>query len=182
VAFAHLIFIANELGKGTNMIYYIEHPSPLGQLLLAATEVGICGVYFEEHRHFKGKDGWQSAAAETPAYAHLSRAARQLNAYFAGGLKDFDVPLDLSGTAFQQKVWDALRAIPFGRSFTYAQHAQGLGNPNALRAVGAAIGRNPVSIIVPCHRVIGSSGEVTGYAGGLERKRYLLALEGIAVK
>jgi methylated-DNA-[protein]-cysteine S-methyltransferase len=164
------------------MIYYIERQSPIGQLLIAATDLGICGIYFEEHRHFKGKQGWQQAPAASSAQDHLLRASRQLDAYFAHELTDFDVPLDLSGTPFQQKVWEALRTIPFGSSVTYARHAQGLGNPNALRAVGAAIGRNPVSIIVPCHRVIGSSGEVTGYAGGLERKRYLLALENIAVK
>lgn len=164
------------------MIGYIEHASPLGRLLMAATEQGICGIYFEEHRHFKGKDGWQPAASGSFAHAHLLKAAQQLDAYFAGQRKRFDVPLDLSGTPFQREVWDALRAIPFGSSLTYARHAHGLGKPTALRAVGAAIGRNPVSIIVPCHRVIGASGEITGYAGGLERKRYLLALEHIAVK
>jgi len=162
------------------MIYYIEHPSPIGRLLIAATDLGICGIYFEEHRHFKGKQGWQHAFADSPAQDHLSRASRQLDAYFARELTDFDVPLDLQGTAFQQSVWQALYKIPFGKSVSYAQQARQLGNPKALRAVGSAIGKNPVSIIVPCHRVIGTSGAVTGYAGGLERKRFLLALEGIA--
>ena len=87
----------------------------------------------------------------------------------------------MTGTAFQRSVWDELTAIPFGASVSYAQHAQRLGNPKALRAVGSAIGKNPVSIIVPCHRVIGTSGAVTGYAGGVQRKRFLLALEGVAV-
>lgn len=163
------------------MIFYIEHPSPVGSLLLAATDDGICGIYFEEHKHFKGKDGWQSADDTTPAGRHLQEAARQLDEYFAGQRTVFDVALDMTGTAFQRSVWDELTAIPFGASVSYAQHAQRLGNPKALRAVGSAIGKNPVSIIVPCHRVIGSSGAVTGYAGGVQRKRFLLALEGVAV-
>ncbi len=162
------------------MISYIEHPSPVGTLLIAATDAGICGIYFEEHKHFKGKDGWLQIPTQS-ASQHLSNAAMQLDEYFAGKRTEFDVTLDLSGTEFQRGVWTALNAIPFGQSVSYAQHAQGLGNPKALRAVGSAIGKNPVSIIVPCHRVIGSSGAVTGYAGGLERKRFLLALENVAV-
>ncbi|HEX2604545.1 MAG TPA: methylated-DNA--[protein]-cysteine S-methyltransferase [Oxalicibacterium sp.] len=164
------------------MIHYIEQASPVGALLIAATERGICGIYFEEHKHFKGKDDWQPAIVGEPAHGHLLKAAEQLSDYFAGERRSFDVALDLSGTPFQQTVWTALCAIPFGRSVSYAQHAQRLGKPTALRAVGAAIGRNPVSIIVPCHRVLGTSGTVTGYAGGLERKRFLLALENIAVR
>lgn len=163
------------------MIFYIEHPSPVGSLLLAATAEGICGIYFEEHKHFKGKDGWQRADDLPPAGRHLQEAARQLDEYFAGRRTVFDVALDMTGTAFQRSVWDELTAIPFGASVSYAQHAQRLGNPKALRAVGSAIGKNPVSIIVPCHRVIGTSGAVTGYAGGVQRKRFLLALEGVAV-
>lgn len=162
------------------MISYMEHPSPIGVLLIAATDVGICGIYFEEHKHFKGKDSW----LEKPTLAamqHLKKAATQLDEYFAGLRTEFDVALDMTGTEFQRGVWTALIEIPFGKSVSYAQHAQGLGNPKALRAVGSAIGKNPVSIIVPCHRVIGSSGAVTGYAGGVERKRFLLALEDIAV-
>lgn len=163
------------------MISYIEHPSPVGILLIAGTDAGICGLYFEEHKHFKGKDGWQQAAAQSPAARHLAETAKQLDEYFAGKRMEFDVPLDMIGTEFQRGVWKELYAIPFGKSVSYAQHAQKLGNPKALRAVGSAIGKNPVSIIVPCHRVIGTSGAVTGYAGGLDRKRFLLALEGIAV-
>lgn len=161
------------------MISYIEQASPVGNLLIAATDAGICGIYFEEHKHFKGKDGWMRPQAGSTAAGHLAQAAMQLDEYFAGKRTTFDVALDLSGTAFQRDVWQALADIPFGRSISYAQHAQKLGKPKALRAVGAAIGRNPVSIIVPCHRVLGSSGAVTGYAGGLERKCFLLALEGI---
>ncbi|MNR79284.1 Methylated-DNA--protein-cysteine methyltransferase [compost metagenome] len=163
------------------MIFYIEHPSPVGMLLLAATEQGLCGIYFEEHKHFKGKDGWQVAPAQSAAATYLHDTARQLDEYFAGQRTEFDVRLDMRGTEFQRSVWQELTAIPFGASVSYGQHAQRLGNPKALRAVGSAIGKNPVSIIVPCHRVIGASGAVTGYAGGLERKRFLLALEGVAV-
>jgi methylated-DNA-[protein]-cysteine S-methyltransferase len=163
------------------MIFYIEHPSPVGRLLLAATEQGLSGIYFEEHKHFKGKDGWQQASTQSAAWKHLQATAQQLDEYFSGQRTEFDVALDMSGTAFQRSVWQELSAIPFGASVSYAQHAQKLGKPKALRAVGSAIGKNPVSIIVPCHRVIGSSGAVTGYAGGVERKRFLLALEGVAV-
>jgi methylated-DNA-[protein]-cysteine S-methyltransferase len=136
---------------------------------------------FEEHKHFKGKDGWLRTPTQA-AVQHLNSAAVQLDEYFARKRTEFDVLLDLSGTEFQRGVWAALSEIPFGISVSYAQHAYGLGNPKAVRAVGSAIGKNPVSIIVPCHRVLGSSGAVTGYAGGLERKRFLLALEGVAVR
>lgn len=163
------------------MISSLEHPSPLGTLLIAASDSGICGIYFEEHKHFKGKEGWLHTP--TPlALPHLENAARQLDQYFAGQRQVFDVALDVSGTTFQRSVWTALSAIPFGHSISYAQHAQRLGSPKALRAVGAAIGKNPVSIVVPCHRVIASTGAVTGYAGGVARKRFLLALENVAVK
>lgn len=161
------------------MISYIDHPSPLGRLLLAATDTGLCGVYFEEHKHFKGMAGWTKPGAQSAASQHLAEAAKQLDDYFSEKRTTFDVMLDLSGTAFQRSVWEALMQIPFGKSISYAQHAQGLGNPKALRAVGSAIGRNPVSIIVPCHRVVGSSGAITGYAGGVQRKEFLLMLEGI---
>jgi methylated-DNA-[protein]-cysteine S-methyltransferase len=163
------------------MISYIEHPSPVGTLLIASTDQGICGIYFEEHKHFKGKDGWMTPMAQSPAAKHLAETAQQLDDYFNGRRTEFDVALDLSGTPFQRSVWNELVNIPFGKSVSYAQHALTLGNPKALRAVGSAIGKNPISIIVPCHRVIGSSGAITGYAGGLERKQFLLALEGITL-
>ncbi len=155
------------------MIYYIEHDSPLGTLLLAATDQGLSGVYFEEHKHFKGKAGWQHQAD----HRHLQKTAEQLDEYFKGMRKTFDLPLDLHGTEFQRKAWQALLNIEFGKTTTYMAHANSIGNIKAVRAIGTAIGRNPVSIIVPCHRVIATSGELTGYAGGLERKQYLLALE-----
>jgi methylated-DNA-[protein]-cysteine S-methyltransferase len=158
------------------MIRYRMHPSPLGELLLAASERGLCGLYFPEHRHFAGPAQWQ----RDDAHALLQEAARQLDAYFEGKRKDFALPLDLQGTAFQRLVWQQLLQLPHGATSTYARHAQAIGAASAARAVGAAIGRNPVSIIVPCHRVLGSDGALAGYAGGLERKRHLLAFEAAA--
>ena len=162
---------------GINMIYYTEHPSPLGSLLLAASALGLCGVYFEAHKYFNGPQGWQ----RDPAHAHLQNAARQLDEYFAGQRSVFDIPLDLRGTSFQQAVWDALQKLPFGCSASYQTIAQRIAKPKAVRAAGTAIGRNPVSIIVPCHRVLGSSGALSGYAGGLSRKQYLLVHEGCSI-
>ncbi len=155
------------------MINYTELDSPLGTLTVAATERGLCGIYFEQHRHFKGKDGWQRNAQHTV----LRQAVRQLEEFFAGKRTAFDVPFDLHGTPFQQEVWAQLLRIPYGATVSYGEHARAVGRPKAARAVGAAIGRNPVSIIVPCHRVVGSNGSLTDYAGGLERKRRLLDLE-----
>jgi len=155
-------------------IHYLNMDSPLGPLLLAATANGICGVYFEHHKHFKGSDGWLLS----PQHPLLSQASQQLRDYFAGQRQDFDLPLDLSaGTAFQQAVWAGLRQIPFGMTTSYGQLAQQIQQPAAVRAVGAANGRNPISIIIPCHRVIAGSGALTGYAGGLENKKALLTLE-----
>ncbi len=150
------------------------YPSPLGQLVLAASPHGLAGVYFEEHRHFKGIAEWQ----RDDAYSVLQHTAQQLDDYFAGTRVDFDLPLDLSlGTAFQQSVWQALRNIAFGSTTSYAAIARQIGNPRAVRAVGAANGRNPLSIIIPCHRVIASSGALTGYAGGVANKKALLVME-----
>jgi methylated-DNA-[protein]-cysteine S-methyltransferase len=155
------------------MIAYTEHPSPLGKLLLAATDQGLRGLYFEEHKYFKGIEGWHRDAN----HPHLRNAVHQLDEYFAGRRNSFDVALDMQGTAFQRAVWRELLALPFGTTATYQAIADRIANPKAIRAAGTAIGRNPVSIIVPCHRVLGSSGSLSGYAGGLERKRTLLALE-----
>ena len=147
-------------------------------MVLAATERGIRGIYFVGQKHFNGTQGWQYAAT----HPYLQQAARQLDEYFSRSRKVFDLPLDLSGTEFQRAIWQQLMEIPFGETTTYAHHARSIGHPKALRAVGAGIARNPVSIIVPCHRVIGSDGSATGYAGGLERKRRLLDLEGIQIR
>lgn len=155
-------------------MYYMNYQSPIGPLLLAASDQGLSGVYFEHHKHFKGSAGWQ----EHEQHLVLQLARQQLQAYFAGQRQDFDLPLDLSsGTSFQQEVWTALRQIPFAKTSSYAALAQEIQRPKAIRAVGAANGRNPLSIIVPCHRVIASNGALTGYAGGLKNKESLLALE-----
>lgn len=154
-------------------MYYTEHPSPLGTLVLAATDIGISGLYFEQHKYFKGIAGWQ----RDDRHLLLRTAARQLDEYFAGQRSVFDIALDVSGTPFQRVVWDVLRTLPFGSTTSYQAIAHSLGNPRAIRAAGTAIGRNPVSIIVPCHRVLGATGALSGFAGGLERKRYLLAHE-----
>jgi methylated-DNA-[protein]-cysteine S-methyltransferase len=155
-------------------MFYTEYESPLGKLLLAASERGLAGVYFEEHKHFKGMAGW----LRDDQYPVLQQTQQQLAAYFAGDRREFDLPLDMSqGTVFQQSVWRALRTLAFGSTASYLSIAQSIGNPGAVRAVGAANGRNPISIVVPCHRVIASSGALTGYAGGLSNKTALLALE-----
>ncbi len=159
------------------MTSYTEYQSPLGTLLLTAGENGVRGLYFEQHKYFKRGSDWRHDRENV----WLMRAASQLDEYFGGGRTRFDLDLDLDGTIFQREVWQQLLAIPFGRTETYGAHAQRIGNPRAVRAVGSAIGRNPVSIIVPCHRVVGSTGSLAGYAGGLERKRYLLALEGSSI-
>lgn len=156
-------------------------PGPLGQLLVAASPLGLAGVWFEGQRH--GPSAEQVALWPVqPDNPFLQQAAAQLKAYWAGAAAAFDVRLDLSaGTPFQQAVWQSLQHIPRTRVWTYAQVAQHAGYPRAARAVGAAIGRNPLGIVVPCHRVVGSDGSLTGYAGGLSRKSALLALEGALV-
>ena len=149
--------------------------SPLGTMLLARTKHGLAGAWFELQKHHPD-------AIDAPERGDdplLAETARQLREYFAGARSAFDVALDLQGTDFQRAVWSALLDIPPGRTTTYGEIARELGVPAASRAVGAAVGRNPVSIIVPCHRVVGSSGALTGYAGGLDRKRLLLRLEGV---
>lgn len=148
---------------------------PLGRMLLAATPRGIAGVWFEDQRHHPDTRGWR----EEPGHPLLRDAMAQLEDYFAGRRRAFDLPLDLqSGTAFQQSVWQALCTIPAGATTSYRAIGERLGRPSASRAVGAAVGRNPVSIVVPCHRVLGAGGALTGYAGGLHRKDALLRLEG----
>lgn len=149
--------------------------SPLGRMLLAATDGGLAGVWFEGQRHGPDTTGWR----EDAGHPVLVEAIAQLRAYFAGERTTFDLPLDLqAGTPFQQSVWNALLAIPNGGTTSYAALARGLGREKAARAIGAAVGRNPLSVVVPCHRVLGTGGGLTGYAGGLERKTALLRLEG----
>ena len=152
--------------------------TPLGPVTLAASTQGLCGLWFDDQKH-----GPTEAERQhwTPDANHpwLHSTARHLEAYFAGKTAVLDVPLDLSaGTVFQQAVWQALLHIATGQSQTYGALAAQLGKPRAVRAVGAAVGRNPVSVIVPCHRILGAGGQLTGYAGGLWRKEALLRLEG----
>jgi methylated-DNA-[protein]-cysteine S-methyltransferase len=154
--------------------------TPLGAMLLTASPQGLCGAWFEGQKHAPDaatQATWQSA----PELPVLLQTTAQLQAYFAGQSQGFDVPLDLSsGTAFQQAVWRGLLAVGFGRSLSYGQLALQLGHAQAARAVGTAVGRNPLSIIVPCHRILGARGQLTGYAGGLWRKQDLLKREGLS--
>jgi len=148
--------------------------SPIGELVITASASGLTGVWFP------GWDlpGVQPDDGRGPASGLLSRARDQLAQYFAGARTAFDLPLDPPGTAFQRRVWSALRTIPYGTTVSYSELARRLGDVRATRAVGAANGKNPIPIIVPCHRVIGARGELTGFGGGLDRKRWLLEHEG----
>jgi methylated-DNA-[protein]-cysteine S-methyltransferase len=148
--------------------HYCRLPSPIGELLLTTDGDALTGVHMEPH---EVRDGWRRDDAL------LGPAAEQVRAYFAGELRDFDLRLAPEGTDFQRRVWEALRAIPFGETISYGELARRLGRPTASRAVGAANGRNPIAIVVPCHRVIGADGTLTGYGGGLDRKRWLLRHE-----
>ena len=153
--------------------------TPLGPVRLAASPTGLAGVWFEGQRHEPGLQLYGPAAwPHLPGHALLQEAAQQLEQYLAGQRAGFDLPLDLSGgTPFQQAVWQALLAIGRGATTSYGALGRQLGRPLAVRAVGAAVGRNPLSVVVPCHRVVGSDGSLTGYAGGLDRKTALLRLE-----
>ena len=153
---------------------YKRLASPVGTLTLFGTDEGVAAILWENDRPARVR---LHVAGEDDRHPVLVEAGRQLNEYFAGVRRQFQLKLDVSGTAFQRAVWDALSTIPFGETRSYAQVAEQIGNPTAVRAVGAANGRNPVSIVVPCHRVIGSSGALTGFAGGLDVKAQLLAFE-----
>ena len=147
--------------------------SPLGPILLARTAKGLAGAWFEGQEHHPGT----FSAPTRPDDPLLARTALQLRAYFAGEAGGFDLPLDLHGTPFQRAVWQALLVVGVGQTRSYGEIATAIGAASAVRAVGGAIGRNPVSVIVPCHRVIGRDGSLTGYAGGVQRKQALLTLE-----
>lgn len=151
---------------------YTVVDSPVGPLTLVAVNGTLAGLYMNDQRH--RPDGSTFGAPDAELFTD---AARQLDEYFAGERTEFDLPLALSGTEFQQRVWAGLRDIPYGETVSYGWLAQHIGQPTASRAVGLANGKNPVGIIVPCHRVIGSTGSLTGYGGGLDRKRFLLAFE-----
>lgn len=167
--------------KFTTSIVQTTVPSPLGPIAIAATVKGLAGLWFTDNqRHLPKELTGPAAWPEDADHPVLQQAREQLGEYFAGRRSRFELPLDLScGTAFQQSVWQALLAIPQGEVTSYGEVSRRIGKPAAVRAVGGAIGRNPVSIIVPCHRVTGSGGALTGYAGGLDRKTALLRLEGV---
>lgn len=150
--------------------------SPIGTLTPVATGGALVGLYMDEQRHHPGVEtfGERVGVGGDPVFEAV---AQQLGEYFAGERTAFDVPLSLAGTPFQVRVWEALLEIPAGETWTYGQLAAHLGNPAASRAVGLANGKNPIGIIVPCHRVVGANGSLTGYGGGLARKRWLLDLE-----
>jgi methylated-DNA-[protein]-cysteine S-methyltransferase len=166
------ISIANTTTKDAKPVLFTRIPSIIGPLLLVSNGEALTGLYMESHTY---------GPTVNPAWIEAERwfrqAREQLDAYFAGSLTQFNVPIAPRGTAFQEAVWKALLMIPYGTTTTYAEIARRLGRPDAVRAVGAANGRNPISIIVPCHRVVGSGGSLVGYAGGLDRKRRLLDLE-----
>jgi methylated-DNA-[protein]-cysteine S-methyltransferase len=157
------------------MTFQYKHVgSPLGQILIAASDDGIKGLWFENQLHHPDTTGWQAVRSQK----WLDQCASEIQSYFEGTLREFKSPLSIPwGTEFQQSVWRELQLIPFGQTTSYGELAMRINNPQAVRAVGAAIGKNPWSIIVPCHRIIGANGSLTGYAGGLERKTSLLRLE-----
>jgi len=151
---------------------YRYHHSPIGRLLLACDAAGLRHLYMDE------PDPWPLSDAWLPASGELDEVCRQLDDYFAGRCQRFELRLAPSGTAFQQAVWRALLDIPYGQTSSYGQLARRIDRPKAVRAVGAANGANPIAVIIPCHRVIGSDGSLTGFGGGLARKELLLRLEG----
>jgi len=156
----------------TETTCFTEFKSPLGLLLLASRAGALTGLYFEGHKPHPRRDGiWRRDDGP------FKTAREQLEAYFAGDLVEFELRTALEGTDFQKSVWSSLRRIPLGKTDTYSQVAKRVKRPTAVRAVGAAIGRNPISIVLPCHRVIGSDGTLTGYAGGTDRKQWLLRHE-----
>ncbi|NVJ65118.1 MAG: methylated-DNA--[protein]-cysteine S-methyltransferase [Gammaproteobacteria bacterium] len=154
-------------------LYFQQFSSPFGKLFIYADQQALKAVVFKP---------WQNLQAENAIEASntiIEKCYQQLTEYFEGKRREFDLPLSASGTTFQQQVWRTLTQIPFGKAWSYGELAQAIGNKNASRAVGAANGKNPISIIVPCHRVIGANGALTGYAGGLTAKQWLLKHEGI---
>ena len=155
------------------MIHCRRIDSPVGPLMLAADDAGLCHIEFRDNRHPANRAGWHGGDSDI-----LQAAEAQLAEYFAGTRRMFDLPLVPQGTAFQLAVWHELARIPFGATISYAHLAQRLGTPNGTRAVGAANGRNPLPIVLPCHRVIGADGGMVGFGGGLPVKEYLLRLEG----
>jgi len=152
--------------------------TPLGPMLLAASDAGLAGLWFADQRHHPDASDWEAVNSQR----WLDQSAREVQAYFRGQCRNFKTPRVAAwGTPFQRSVWEALVAIPWGATTSYGALAAQLQRPLAVRAVGAAVGRNPWTVVVPCHRVLGADGSLTGYAGGLARKQDLLAREGVAV-
>ena len=163
-----------KANEGNASKYYATIKSPVGELMLVADDTALTGVYFagRDHVPAAGK-GW-TRDAQHPV---LRETAQQLQEYLSGKRTNFQIPLRLAGTEFQEKIWQQIARIPYGETISYAELAKRAGAPQAIRAAGTTTGRNPVSIIVPCHRVVGKNGGLGGFGGGLERKRFLLALE-----
>ena len=157
-----------------NTTHYTYLTSPLGELILLAQDDRLCGLYFGENTELVSQRPRTYEDSSSPV---LKETVTQLSAYFAGELTTFDIPVHLSGTTFQGQVWQALSSIPYGTTVSYLHVAQHIGRSAAIRAVGQANGKNPISIIYPCHRVIGSNGTLTGYGGGIARKQWLLQHE-----
>lgn len=155
------------------MTFTCSMESPIGKITLCSEGDFIIGLALEEQRHPRDR-----SAAIAEATAVLLEAERQIQEYFDGARRTFDIPLRPEGTAFQVRVWEQLLAIPFGKTISYLELAHRIGNEKAVRAAAMANGRNPIGLIIPCHRVIGSNGDLTGYGGGLQRKEYLLKHEG----
>ncbi len=161
------------------MIYYACIESPIDRILLTSDGTSLTGLYMDAHPDGpRVSEDWVRSDHAAP----FAETTRQLALYFDGRLTQFDLPLVMQGTLFQQDVWQELKTIPYGTTISYGELARRIGSPNASRAVGLANGRNPISIIVPCHRVIGTDGKLTGYGGGLPRKEALLALEASVVE
>src|SRR5882762_21510 len=165
--------MADTRSESMNAYSYFE--SPIGRLLLTSDGTALTGLYMEPSRKAQCTDGWMEDVTVAP----LSATVRQLTEYFEGTRREFDLPLRLQGTTFQTRVWRELTEIPYGQTWSYGQLAKRIDKPSASRAVGLANGRNPISILVPCHQVIGADGSLTGYGGGIERKRWLLVHEGL---
>jgi methylated-DNA-[protein]-cysteine S-methyltransferase len=156
-----------------NMLAYDQYQGPQGTMLLTATPKGLAGVYFKGQKHFPKRRDWRLDRR----HPVLRRAKKELAQYFAGRRRRFGVALDPQGTAFQRAVWKQIAKVGYGETLSYGELARRAGHPGSARAAGAATGRNPIGIIVPCHRIMGANGTLAGYAGGLARKRALLALE-----
>lgn len=157
------------------VLYHKTIASPVGPLRMLASDKGLCAVLFQGGRNAKvAYDGVLERSEDHPV---LKKAEKQMTEYFAGKRKDFDLPLDMKGTVFQLKAWRELQKIPYGQTISYGEQARRVGDVSKARAVGMANGRNPLAIVVPCHRVIGASGDLTGFGGGLKTKQFLLDLE-----